>query len=50
MVAEMLVKGLAAGAWVVGFVLSVGVLVFVMWLFCTVMGWLCGKDDEEKRP
>lgn len=40
MVGEYLLRGLAAGAWVIGLMTALG-------LFCTVMAWAFGEEDKH---
>ena len=44
MVGEYLLRGLAAGAWVIGLMTALGLFCAFVWLFCTVMAWAFGED------
>ena len=50
MVGEYLLRGLAAGAWVIGLMTALGLFCAFVWLFCTVMAWAFGgkEDDGEE--
>ena len=50
MVGEYLLRGLAAGAWVIGFAGTLGLFIAFVWLFCTVMAWAFeGKEDDGEE-
>lgn len=48
MIWEAMQKGMAAGAWIVGFVAVAGMLVAVVYLFCVVMKYAFGEPEEEE--
>ena len=49
MIWQYLEKGLAAGAWVDGLIVSLAIMGALLWLFCSAMGWAFGgKEDEDK--
>ena len=49
MIADYMVKGMAVGAWVIGFLVVTGGFAAVCWLFCAVMAWAFGNDGEENE-
>ena len=44
MVGEYLLRGLAAGAWVIGLMTALGIFVGIVAGFCALMGWAFGED------
>ena len=49
MIGEAMLKGLSAGAWVVGFVTAVGGFTSVMWVVIHVLIWAANGDDEAEE-
>ena len=48
MIGETMLRGIAAGAWVIGFAGTLGLFIAFVWLFCTVMAWAVGgKEDDD---
>ena len=49
MIWEAMEKGMAAAAWIVGFMAVLGLMIAFLYLFCVIMMWAFGdKDDEEE--
>lgn len=48
MIWEAMQRGMAAGAWIVGFVAVAGLLVAVVYLFCVVMKYAFDEPEEEE--
>lgn len=48
MIWEAMQRGMAAGAWIVGFVAVAGLLVAVVYLFCVVMKYAFGQEEDEE--
>ena len=47
MIWEAMQRGMAAGAWIVGFVAVAGLLVAVVYLFCVVMKYAFGEVEDD---
>ena len=47
MVGEYLLRGLAAGAWVIGLMTALGLFVGIVAGFCIMMGWAFGKEEDK---
>lgn len=46
---ESMLAGLCAGGYVIGLVLSLGLMASLLWLLCAALGYAFGgKDDETK--
>lgn len=50
MIWESMLNGLCAGAYVIGLVLSLGLMASLLWLLCAALGYAFGERDEEKQP
>lgn len=48
MIWDYMLNGMSCAAWLVGLVVVLGLFVALIWLFCTVMAWAFGEDDEEE--
>lgn len=46
MIWDYAVKGMSAAAWIVGFLMVLGLMAGVLYLFCVLMRYVFGEDDE----
>ena len=44
---ESMLNGLCAGAYVIGLVLSLGLMASLLWLLCAALGYAFGDRDER---